>query len=126
MIKTLFISLFVMASITGFSQNHQGYIYVLDQAESGEVYYMSPFLECPFSGDHDQIDSKRKSLDEQYEKYVKENYKLVEFQTTHNDWMMPGRGVFPERSYDQKIENLPIMREGSKVIIVSDFKIDCK
>lgn len=68
MIKTLFISFFVMASITCFSQNHQGYIYVLDQAESGEVYYMSPFLECPFSGDHDPIDSKRKSLDEQYEK----------------------------------------------------------
>lgn len=123
--KLLIILFLSIAPMFCYSQNQQGFIYVLDLTENGEVYYMSPFLECSFDGDHDSIDAQRKRLDEQYKKYITDNYTLVNFQTVHSDWMEPGRGVFPERTYNNKIKNLPIMREGSDLIIVSDFKIDC-
>ena len=119
------IVLLITAPFFCFAQNQQGYIYVQDLVDGVEVYYVSPFLECSFAGDHDGIDAKRNSLDEQYKTYIEENYDLVEFQTVYSNWMEPGRGVYPAKTYENALENLPIMREGCKVIVVEGFVVDC-
>ncbi|WP_027419226.1 hypothetical protein [Crocinitomix catalasitica] len=105
------------------AQQQGGFIYIIDKTAEGNVYYMSEYLEAKFPGDHDGIDAQRKSFDQKFKDYVLENYDLVDYQLVQNDWMVPGRGVYPDRAYAKKLENIPVMDEGSKIIIVEGFKL---
>ena len=123
--NSIFTLLFLLFTASIIAQNQQGWLTLVDKTPDGLVYYVSSLFECKFPGDHDGIDAQRKAFDAKFKTYLLENYELVDFQNQDNEWMEPGRGVYPAKNYSTFLEYFPVRHEDAKLIMVQDFKLNC-
>ncbi|MFK8045595.1 MAG: hypothetical protein AB8B72_08870 [Crocinitomicaceae bacterium] len=124
--KTALLSILFLLFYSSLSaQNQQGYMTLVDKTADGLVYYISPLFECKFPGDHDGIDAQRIEFDKQFKAYILKNYAIVEFQHQNNNWLEPGRGVVPAKTYSKFLEFFPQTHKGAKMIMVEGFSLDC-
>ena len=127
------LSIFALVSKAQNTAFEGGYIYVTDQesleydADRTYTYYITPYMECNFPSDVNEKLLIKKGFDEAFLKFVAENYELENMgEIAQGEWLMPGRGVYPDKQYEKKLEHLQNVGPGGGIVVIEGFQVDCQ